>query len=158
MNASDLVVEREKLQFRMSRLFNASPQSLWKAMTQADLIPKWWGPAKYTTVVEKLELRVGGAWRFIQTDATDGSVHVFNGVYKEIVPAQRLVYTFEYEPFAGHVSTDAITLEALAGGRTRVTTVTSFDNLEDLDGMLQSGMEGGANEAWDRLETLAQTV
>jgi len=157
MSSINLVVEREQLRFSTTRTFSASPQSLWRAMTEPDLIPKWWGPAKYSTVVEKHELRVGGVWRFVQT-GPDGDVHAFNGVFKEIRPFEVLAYTLEYEPVAGHISTDTLTLEPLAGGKTRILGVTTFDNLEDLDGMLQAGMEEGASETWDRLDALATNL
>lgn len=153
MSNNNLVVEREKLRFSMWREFGASREMLWKALTDPSLIPKWWGPRYLTTVVDKMDVRVGGAWRYIQTDA-EGNVHAFNGVYKEIQPLERLSYTFEYEPMAGHISTDAITFEDRPGGKTRMVALTTFDTLEDLEGILQSGMESGAVESWDRLEEL----
>ena len=157
MGRNNLVVEREKLQFTMSRDFDAPRELVWKACTDSTLIPNWWGPAYYTTVVEQNELAVGGAWRFIQTDA-QGNRHVFYGVYQEVRQPEKLAYTFEYEPYAGHVSVDAITFEELPGGKTRLTAVTTFTTLEDLEGMLQSGMEEGAVEGWDRLEALAASL
>lgn len=62
--------------------------------------------------------------------------------------------TFEFEPMTGHISTETMVLEELPGGKTRITATTTFTSLEDLEGMLQSGMEGGAVESWDRLEEL----
>jgi len=157
MSKNNLVVEREKLQYTMSRVFDASREQLWKAFTDPDLIPKWWGPRSYTTVVDKMDVRVGGVWRYIHTDAA-GNEYGFNGVYQEIRPPERMTYTFEFEPMAGHISTETVTLEELPGGKTRITTRTTFDTLEDLEGMLQSGMEGGAVETWDRLEELVQSL
>ncbi len=153
MNENNLVVERDQLAFTMSRIFDAPRERLWEIYNDPELIPSWWGPSYLTTTVDKMDLKVGGAWRFVQKDA-EGNVHAFNGIYKEIKPPERLVYTFEYEPMAGHISTDTIVLEALPDGRTRLTARTTFDSLEDLEGMLQSGMEGGAVETWDRLEAL----
>jgi len=157
MNKNNLVIERDQLAFTMSREFNAPPERLWQALVDPALIPSWWGPRYLTTTVDKLDLRVGGSWRYVQTDA-EGNVHAFNGIFKEVQPPERLAYTFEYEPMAGHVSTDSITLEALPGGRTKITARTTFNTLEDLEGMLQSGMEGGAVESWDRLEELLVKV
>jgi uncharacterized protein YndB with AHSA1/START domain len=157
MSKNNLVVEREKLQFSMSRVFNGSREQLWKAFTDPDLIPKWWGPRYLTTVVDKMEVRVGGVWRYIHTDA-QGNTFGFNGVYQEIQPPERLTYTFEFEPMAGHISTETVILEELPEGKTRITTRTVFNTIEDLEGMLQSGMEGGAVETWDRLEELVQSL
>jgi uncharacterized protein YndB with AHSA1/START domain len=103
-----------------------------------------------------MDVRVGGAWRYVQTDP-DGTVHAFNGVYKEVVPPERIVYTFEYEAMAGRIIVDTATLEDL-GGKTRVTVTTRFDSVEDRDGMLNSGMEGGASESWDRLAELLEKL
>jgi uncharacterized protein YndB with AHSA1/START domain len=153
MSKNNLVVDREELAFTMSRVFDAPRELVWKACTDPDLIPQWWGPRYLTTTVDKMELKVGGVWRYIQKDA-EGNEYAFNGVYKVIEPPERLAYTFEFEPMAGHISTDTITLEELPDGKTKITTRTTFDTIEDLEGMLQSGMEGGAVETWDRLEEL----
>lgn len=160
MSKNNLVVERNKLALSMSRVFDAPRELVWKVYTDTEMIPKWWGPRYLTTRVDKMDFRVGGVWRNVQKDA-EGNFHAFNGVYKEITPPERLEYTFEYEPMAGHISTDTITLEALPEGKTRMIARTTFDSIEDLEGMLQSGMEAGAMETWDRLEELmaeAQSV
>lgn len=153
MSKNELVIEREQLAVSMSRVFDAPRDLVWKACTDATLLPQWWGPRALTTVVERMDLRVGGVWRFIQTNA-EGNEFAFNGVFKEVKPPERLVYTFEYEPMAGHISVDAITLEELPDGRTKMISRSTFDSLEDLEGLLQSGMEEGATETWDRLEEL----
>lgn len=153
MSKNNLVVNQEELAFTMSRVFDAPRELVWKVCTDPDLIPQWWGPSYLTTIVDKMDVKVGGVWRYIQKDA-EGNEYAFNGVYKVIEPPERLAYTFEFEPMAGHISIDTMTLEALPDGKTKITTRTTFDTLEDLEGMLQSGMEGGAVEAWDRLEEL----
>jgi uncharacterized protein YndB with AHSA1/START domain len=157
MSKNNLVVDRPALSFSMSRVFNAPRPLVWKVYTDPERVPEWWGPRYLTTLVEKMDVKVGGAWRYIQKDPK-GNEYAFNGVFKEITPPERLVYTFEFEPMAGHISTDTLVFEELPGGQTRITATTTFDSLEDLEGMLQSGMEGGAVEAWDRLEELLATV
>jgi uncharacterized protein YndB with AHSA1/START domain len=155
MDKNNLVVEREKRAYSMSRVFDAPRELVWKVCTDPALVPQWWGPRYLTTTVDKMEVKVGGVWRYIQKDA-EGNEYAFNGVYKEVKAPERLTYTFEFEPMAGHVSLETVTLEALPDGKTRIATTTSFDTLEDLEGMLQSGMEGGAVESWDRLEELLE--
>jgi uncharacterized protein YndB with AHSA1/START domain len=157
MSKNNLVVEREKLSVTMSRVFDAPRETVWKVYTDPAFIPEWWGIRNTTTIVDKMEVKVGGEWRYIQQDGR-GNEYAFNGVYKELDPPQRLTYTFEFEPMAGHIVVDTITLDELPGGKTRVTATSSFDNLEDLEGMLQSGMEGGAVETWDRLEELLEQL
>ena len=153
MSKNNLSVVREERTIRMSRIFDAPRELVWKICTDPQLVPKWWGPRYLTTFVDKMDLRVGGTWRYIQRDP-NGQEHAFNGVYKEVTPPERLTYTFEYEPMAGHISTETVILEELADGKTQITNVAVFASLEDLEGMLQSGMEGGATETWDRLEEL----
>ena len=155
MDKNNLVVVREKRAYSMSRVFDAPRELVWKVCTDPALVPQWWGPRYLTTTVDKMEVKVGGVWRYIQKDA-EGNEYAFNGVYKEVKAPERLTYTFEFEPMAGHISLETVTFEALPDGKTRIATTTSFDTLEDLEGMLQSGMEGGAVESWDRLEELLE--
>jgi uncharacterized protein YndB with AHSA1/START domain len=121
-------------------------------MTDPEALPKWWGPRQYTTIVDKLDPRPGGVWRFVQR-GPDGDEYAFNGVYREIVPPEKLVFTFEWEGLPGHVLTETILFEE-QGGKTTVTATMVFDSVEDRDGMLQSGMEEGAADSYDRVEEL----
>jgi uncharacterized protein YndB with AHSA1/START domain len=141
---------------QMSREFDAPRELVWKALTDPQLIPQWWGQRANKTVVDKMDVRTGGAWRYREI-APDGAGHAFRGEYKELREPERIVYTFEYEPMAGHIVTDDVTLEDL-GSRTRIVVTSTFASNEDRDGMLQSGMESGATESWDRLAELLATM
>jgi uncharacterized protein YndB with AHSA1/START domain len=150
------MVKRDELKVVMERIFDAPPETIFKALTDPTAIPKWWGPRKYTTAVDKMDLRVGGAWRFVHR-GEDGKEYAFHGVFKAIEPPKLISQTFNYEGFPGeHESLDTLTLEDLGGGKTKVTAVTTFATLEDLDGMVGSGMESGAVESWDRLAALVE--
>ena len=140
----------------MERVFDAPRELVFKAHTDPDLISKWWGPSRYTTTVDKMDLRVGGVWRFVQRDA-DGNEYAFNGVYREIVPPERLSYTFEFEGMPGHVLVETLTFEE-QGGKTRMTVTGSYQSVDDRDGMLQSGMKEGADESYDRLAELLEAL
>ena len=150
---NNLIVEREKLSYTMSRIFNARRERVWKIVTDPKLIPRWWGPGNHTTIVDKMEVRVGGVWRYIQKDP-DGNEFAFSGTYKEVLAPERLTYTFEFELMPGHIATETETFDELPHGRTMITSTTVFNTLENLEGMLQAGMEGGAVESWDQLEDL----
>ncbi len=139
-------------EIRMSRIFNAPRDLVFKVMTDPTTVPNWWGPRTMTTVVEQMDMRPGGQWRFVQRDANGGQ-YAFFGEYREIVSPERVVNTFEFDGFPGHIVVETLTLEDL-GGRTRVTMTSAFTSIEDRDGMLQSGMEQGAVESWDQLEEL----
>jgi len=141
----------------MSRVFDAPRELVFKAYTDPNLIPQWWGLRSSTTIVDKMDVRPGGVWRFIQRDA-NGNEYGFNGEYQEIVPPERLVNTFEWEGMPGHIIVDSATFEALPDGKTRLTVTSLFASVEDRDGMLASGMEGGANETWDRLAELLAKI
>ena len=147
-------MDRENLEVRLEREFDAPREVIFKAMTEPESIPKWWGPRGVTTIVEKMELKVGGQWRFVHTDA-QGTKFVFFGEYREIAAPEKIVDTFEFEPFAGHVIVETVTLEDL-GGRTKVRTVSKYPSIQDLDGMVKSGMETGAVESWERLAELVE--
>lgn len=135
----------------MERIFDAAPERVFAAYTNAEAVEAWWGQRGNTTTVEALDVRPGGAWRFVQRDPS-GAAYAFYGEYLEVAP-QRLVNTFEFAGYPGHVVTDTVTFEPHGDG-TRVTAHSTFASKDDLDGMLASGMEHGANESWDRLAEL----
>ena len=138
----------------LMRTFQAPVAAVYRAQLDAASIPKWWGPRGYTTIVEKFETRVCGQWRIIQQDGK-GQAHAFRGEFRELVPNSRIVRTFEYEPMAGHISLETMTLEESSGG-TLVTVLVRFESQKDRDGMYNGGMEWGSNQTFERLEeTLA---
>ena len=140
-----------------SRIMDAPPELVFKAYTDPDLIPRWWGPRRYATTVDKMDVRPGGVWRFVHR-AADGGEYAFNGVYREIVPPKRLVYTFNYEGAPGHEAVETVTFEEAEGGKTRMTDHLLFETREERDGMLNSGMEEGAAETIDRLAELLKEL
>jgi uncharacterized protein YndB with AHSA1/START domain len=151
MSDTDFVVDKDNLEVRISRTFNATPERVWQAHTEPDQIVQWWSD----TVVDKFELKVGGVWRFV-SQGQDGQENAFNGVFKEIDEPNKIVRTFEYEPWAGHVMTETVTFESLPDGKTRQVTVSKYDNLDDLNGMVASGMERGATSGLDRLAKVVE--
>jgi uncharacterized protein YndB with AHSA1/START domain len=135
------------------RVFDAPRDRVFAAYTDPELISEWWGPRGTTTIVAEMDVRTGGRWRFVSRDS-DGNEFAFRGAYREVTPPERIVQTFEFEPMAGHVSVDTATFEDLGDGRTRIKTVSIFHTTEERDGMLESGMEKGMGETYDRLEEL----
>ncbi|HEX2126502.1 MAG TPA: SRPBCC family protein [Thermoleophilaceae bacterium] len=139
-------------EIRIERVFDAPRDQVFSVYTDPELIPEWWGPRDTTTVVDQMEVRNGGSWRFIMRNS-DGSESGFRGTYREVTPPERIVQTFEWEGMPGHVSVETATFDDL-GDRTKVTTVSLFHTTEERDGMLASGMEGGLNETYARLDEL----
>ncbi len=153
LGKTNFIVEPGKQELVVTRLFNATRERLFKAMTDPTLIAKWWGPRKYETIVDKMEVRAGGQWRFINRDAAAGVDHAFHGVYHSITAPERIVDTFEYEGVPGHVLLETHTLEA-RGAQTLLTTHVVYESVEDRDGMVAAGMQSGQEESLDRLEEL----
>jgi uncharacterized protein YndB with AHSA1/START domain len=143
------------LEIEMTREFDAPRELVFRAFTDPDLIPRWWGPRGLTTTVDKLDPRPGGLWRFVER-APDGTEDAFYGTFREVVPPTRLVYTFEYEPMPGHVILATVSFEDI-DGKTRLISHSLFQSVEDRDGMLNTGMEFGATESYDRLAELLAT-
>lgn len=138
----------------LTRIFNAPRALVFKVYTDPKSIPFWWGPRKHFTTVDKMDVKVGGLWRYVQNDRK-GNEFAFNGEYREIIPDKRLVYTFEFESMPGHIILETIEFEDYKG-TTKVTATALFQTTDDLNGMLNSGMEEGASESWDRLAELVE--
>jgi uncharacterized protein YndB with AHSA1/START domain len=139
-------------EFTMTRVFDAPRELVFAAHIDPQHVPNWWGQRNSTTIVDVLDARPGGAWRFVQRDP-EGNEYAFRGEFREVVPPERLVYTFEFEGMPGHIVVDTITFEEHVG-KTTILATSLFNSVEDRDGMLESGMESGATESWDRLAEL----
>jgi uncharacterized protein YndB with AHSA1/START domain len=153
MRRNNFTAEPGKQEIVVTSIFDAPRELVFKAYTNPDLIPHWWGPGYLTTMIDKLDLRPGGLWRFIQHDAS-GNEYAFHGVYHEVAAPERLVYTFEFEGEPGHVVLAIETFEVQPDGRTKLTDKSVFESVEDRDGMLNTGMEAVSTEITDRLAEL----
>lgn len=142
-------------EIRLTRLFDAPRQLLFEAMTKPEHVKQWWGVLsdKHSVTVCEIDLRVGGAWRFVGR-GPQGDYPGFYGEYREIVPPERLVFTEFFEPFPGNGSlvTSEFTEEH---GKTRLTVTALYESLEIRDMVIQTGMEKGAATSYDRLEEVA---
>ena len=155
-NAATTFSKPSDLEIGMTRVFDAPRELVFQAYTDPEHIPHWWGQRNSTTIVDTMDVRPGGLWRYIQRDP-DGNEYAFNGEYREVVAPERLVYTFEFEGMPGHIVVNTMTFEE-RDGKTTITSTSLFASVEDRDGMLESGMESGANESWDRLAELLETL
>ena len=139
----------------IERVFAATPERLWRAMTDPALVAQWWGRGN-KLVIERDEVVRGGHWRYVEH--ADGQQHGFEGRYREVVPMQRVSRTFEWDGMPGHVSVETATLVDLGDGRTRLVTDVLFLTAEDRDGMVSAGMEGGMNESFAALDRVLATL
>jgi len=139
----------------MTRKFEAPREIVWEAITDPNLIPKWWGFARDATEVKKMDVRPGGEWQFI-TRTSGGEVD-FHGEYREVLAPERLVYTFlvgDMQPGDGFVE---ITLVE-KGGVTELRDRGVFNSKEERDAVIATGMEAGARETYERLAELLATL
>jgi uncharacterized protein YndB with AHSA1/START domain len=159
VNKTEMIVEPGKQEIFIVRELDAPRELVFKAFTDPKLYSQWLGPRRLTTEVEKLEPKDGGSYRFINKDEK-GNKFAFHGVYHEFLAPERIIGTFEFEglPEKGHVSLEITKFEELPGGRTKLTTQDVFMSVADRDGMVQSGMEEGVNDSYDRLEELLVTI
>jgi uncharacterized protein YndB with AHSA1/START domain len=156
MTKSEVIAKPGTQEIIMTRIFNAPRELVFKAVTDPALVPNWWGPKDYTTIVDKMDVKPGGVWRFVQRSA-DGSEYGFYGVFHAINAPERFVQTFEFEGMPGHVLLETMTFEELPDGKTKLIDLSVFQSVEDRDGMLNSGMQQGADESWDRLDEILKT-
>lgn len=138
----------------LTRVFDAPRHLVFEAMTRPEHIQRWWGclDEGYSVPVCEVDLRPGGAWRFVNRHP--GGEAVFYGVYREITSPERLVYTEIYEPFPDVESLVTVVL-SVESGKTRVTLTAVYPSLEVRDTVLRTGMEKGAAISYDRLEEVA---
>jgi uncharacterized protein YndB with AHSA1/START domain len=141
----------------ISRTFDAPRELVFEAHSSCEHMRNWWGPRKYEVESCEIDFRPGGKWRIVHGTADGPEEHGFRGEFREIVPPERIVWTFEWEGMPGHVSVETLTMEE-HDGKTTVTARALYDTVEDRDGMLQSGMEEGAAETYERLDEYLETL
>jgi uncharacterized protein YndB with AHSA1/START domain len=153
-NKTSIVTEPGKQELFITREFDAPRELVYQAHIDPDLYVQWLGPRGLTTTLETFEPVSGGRWRFTQKDQ-DGNEFGFHGVFHTMTE-ELIIQTFEFEglPESGHVTLETMRLEKLPGDRTRVTIQSVFQSVGDRDGMVQSGMEHGVNEGYERLDEL----
>jgi len=158
-NKTTIIAEPGKQEMLITREFDAPRELVFQAFTDPELYVQWLGPQRITTMLDIFEPRSGGRWRYLQKDQS-GNEFGFHGVYHEVRAPERIIDTFEFEglPEAGHVALETLTLEALPGGRTRLTTQSVFQSVADRDGALQSGMEEGLSDSYERLTALLEKM
>jgi uncharacterized protein YndB with AHSA1/START domain len=140
MNETTVTTPNE-LEIRVERVFDAPREHVFSVWTDPQLIPEWWGE---NTVVEEMDVRAGGRWRF---NTGYGTVE---GEFREVDPPGRLVQTFQ-----NHLQT--LEFEDL-GGRTKLTQTMRFASTEERDTTMQYGVEEGAKGGFLRVDAVLQKL
>jgi uncharacterized protein YndB with AHSA1/START domain len=141
----------------ITREFAAPRDIVWHAWTDPQLVKQWLGPDNYEMTIEEYDVRDGGRYRYVHKDPA-GNEYGFHGVFHGTPSPDSLVQTFEFEGFPGHVSLDRLVLEDLGDGRTLARIHSVYQTIEARDGMVQSGMEGGLNQGFARLDAILESL
>lgn len=154
-NKTKIIAEPGKQELFITREFDAPRELVFRAYTDPEILVQWVGPRNLKMKIAKSADASGEPWRFIHSDE-NGNEFGFNGVCHEILAPERIIRTFEFEglPEKGHVSLETVTFESLPGNRTGIKIQSVFKSVADRDGMIQSGMERGVNQGFERLDEI----
>jgi uncharacterized protein YndB with AHSA1/START domain len=148
-----LVTLPAETQILITREFDAPKHLVYRAYTEPDLIARWWSGERGEVTSVEVDLRVGGTWRYVMK-ANEGFEVAFHGEFREIVPNEKIVQTETFAPFPDDASTNTMTL-AERDGVTVLRTLVQHRTAEGRDMHINSGMEAGMQDAFDRLEQVA---
>jgi uncharacterized protein YndB with AHSA1/START domain len=145
-------------EIRLTRLFDAPRALVFEAMHTPEHVKQWWGclAEGYSVPVCEIDLRPGGAWRFVNR-LPNGKEVAFHGVYREIAPPERVVNTEIFEEYPD-VESVVTTILAEEQGKTRLTVTAAYPSVEVRDMVLKSGMDRGAALSYDRLEEVTTVL
>ena len=137
---------------RIERVFDAPRELVWEAYTDPEMVAEWLGPDSDEKPKVTVDFREGGEYRW------DFGTYVFFGEYREIVPPERLVSTFDWVGSGRQPSVDDARFEELGDGCTRIVIVTTFASKEDRDAIIADGMEKGVREGYAKLDVLLERL
>ena len=138
-------------EIQMTRVFDAPRHLVFDAFSEPELLKRWFGPRGWSLVVCEVDLRVGGGFRFVLR-GPDGKDMGMRGVYREIVRPERSVHMESFDDFPGEAQVTSVFVEK--DGKTTLTVTVLYPSQEVRDAVVQSGMEHGAAESYDRLAEL----
>jgi len=140
-------------QILIEREFAAPAHLVWRAVTEPELVRRWWHACRGEMTACEIDLRVGGSWRYALRPY-EGDEFAFYGEFLEIVPNKRIVQTETFAPFPDDASTNTMTLTE-RDGVTVLRTLVQHQTAQARDMHINSGMEAGMQDAFDRLEQVA---
>lgn len=156
MNTGNLkLTTRGDREIVMTRDFNAPRTLVFDAFTKPELLKQWLlGPPGWTMLVCEIDLRVGGAYRYVWRQSSDGREMGMGGIYREISAPERVVATEKFDEawYPGEAVGTLVLVEQ--GGKTTVTQTVLYQSREARDAVLKSGMEKGVTASYDRLDAV----
>ncbi|MFE4499425.1 SRPBCC family protein [Rhodococcus sp. NPDC056743] len=137
----------------ITREFDAPVSAVFAAHSNPELVKQWLGPNGYEMDIEEYNFVSGGRYKYIHRNP-EGDEFAFNGVFHVVRDNEFAIQTFEYEGFPDVVSIESMTFEDLGNGRTRLSGHSVYPSLEARDGMIESNMELGVTEGYERLDKI----
>ena len=146
-------------QILITREFAAPKDLVYRAVTEPELVKRWWNAKRGEVTTCEIDLRVGGKWRYVMS-TPEGFEVAFHGEYREIVPAERVVTTeaFEGAPDPDNNATVNTMTLAERDGATTLTVLVDCPSPEVRNAIVESGMEAGLQDAYDLLEEVAASL
>ena len=148
-------------EIQVTRNFDAPRRLVFDAFTKPDLVRRWQlGPPGWIMPLCEIDLRVGGAYRYVWRSEQDGSQMAIGGVFREVIPLERLVATEKFDDawYPGEALDTTVFEEMRDITRTTITITILYESKEARDTARRSGMEHGMAAGYDRLETLLPTL
>jgi uncharacterized protein YndB with AHSA1/START domain len=139
----------------LTRVFDAPRHLVFDAFSKPELLKRWFGPRGWSLVVCEVDLKVGGGFRFVLR-GPDGKEMGMRGVYREIAPPEKSVHMESFDDYPGESQVTAVFVEQ--GGKTTLTATVLYSSREVRDAVIQSGMEHGAAESYDKLAELVASA
>jgi uncharacterized protein YndB with AHSA1/START domain len=140
----------------LKRIFDASRELVFDALTTPELLKRWYGPTGWTLILCEIDLKVGGNWHFV-VERPDGKKIGQKGVYHEVIRPERIVNTESWEdwdPGETLVTTTLVEIDR----KTTLTSTSLFPSQEVRDIILKSGLDDGAKQSYQRLADLLGTL
>lgn len=152
MKTTEIIAAPGSHQILMTREFAAPRELVFRAHVEPELLAQWLGPRGTTMIIDHLDARDGGTWRYF-THGDDGAEYGFHGVFHGAPSVGGIIQTFEFEGMPGHVSLETLVFDE-HNGKTTIRANSVFQSVADRDGMIASGMESGVNEGYEKLDEL----
>ena len=155
-NALDLTAPVDTLAMEYTREFDAPVAALFRAHADPDLFSRWIGPREGVMTIDRWDFRTGGGYRYVHSD--DGGAYAFNGVFHKVRDNEFIIQTFEFEGAPDSVNIEYLWFDDLGDSRSRLRGRSICPTLAARDGLLNSGMEGGMTEGYDKLDELLARI
>jgi uncharacterized protein YndB with AHSA1/START domain len=151
-NALNLIAPVDTLAMEFTRDFDAPVAALFRAHAESDLVKKWLGPRGLEMDIRRWDFQSGGGYRYIHSDP-DGS-YEFNGVFHTVRAGELIIQTFEFDGVPDSVNIEYMWFEDLGDGRSRLRGRSICPSVQARDGLIESGMETGMTEGYEKLDEL----